>query len=170
MWSLLKNRSIKLNWRVYKTHFANINHHSDKSFTMNDFSTTSQKSILKWFIVIVLLQDSFAIYSVWCLPSVCVCLCVKAEVKTNEITRAGTTLGSFISANKPVLPNRLWSSKVKPDKPSQARWRERQLTFEMKGSAPRTLMYLTIYTVHACQNLLCGQTFQNHWMTGWLGQ
>lgn len=44
-------------------------------------------------------------------------LCVLKLKPRQMITRAGPTLGSFIRANKPVLPNRLWSSKARPAKP-----------------------------------------------------
>lgn len=145
---LWKNRSRKLNRRGYD--FANIKSPlCEKSYTMFYVCVCVRLSIY------TCTTDGLCVmFGVWVYWAVC----VKYEVKSNEI-RAGTTLVSFISANKPVLPNRLWSSKVKPDKPSHARWRERQLHFVVKG-----------YTVHACQNVLCGQTFQNHWITGWLGQ
>lgn len=49
-------------------------------------------------------------------------VCERVNARVKIITRAGNTLGSFIRANKPVLPNRLWSLKVRPVNRSQVGW------------------------------------------------
>lgn len=100
-----------------------------------------------------------------CLLSECiyVCMCVKAQVKTDDNQGRFTSLGSFIRANKPVLPNRLWSSKARPANPSgwRERWPEPMFIMSIKRSTclQKLVVCVCVCMYYACQRVDVSQTY-----------